>query len=62
MPWSAASFKKKHNHGLSDAQAEKAAAQANAMLKAGVPEGEAIATANKHAGKMTKHLPKAKRT
>lgn len=49
MPWSAASFRKKHNHSLSGAAASKAAEMANAMLKAGVPEGEAIATANKRA-------------
>lgn len=49
MPWTAESFKKKHNKKLSPAKAKKAAAQANAMLKAGVPEGIAIATANRHA-------------
>jgi uncharacterized protein YdaT len=48
LPWTARSFKK-HNHGLSGAPLKKAAAQATAMVKAGVPEGEAIATANKHA-------------
>lgn len=57
MPWSAASFKAKHNHSLSGRQAGKAASIANAMLKRGVPEGEAIATANKRA-KMTKHMRK----
>lgn len=51
MPWDAQSFQRKHNQGLSRYQAKGAAAQANAMLKAGVPEGEAIATANKHADK-----------
>ncbi len=49
MPWSAASFKAKHNHKLKGAAASKAAAMATAMVKAGVPEGEAIATANKRA-------------
>lgn len=49
MPWSPKSFKDKHNHKLTMPQAKKAARQANAMLRAGVPEGEAIATANKHA-------------
>lgn len=47
MPWDAKSFRSKHNKKLSGAAASKAAAQATAMVKAGVPEGEAIATANK---------------
>ena len=51
MPWTPESFKAKHNHKLSKSQAGKAARQANAMLKAGVPEGTAIATANKRAKK-----------
>lgn len=51
MPWSGKSFADRHNHKLKGKAADAAAAQANAMLKAGVPEGEAIATANKHAGK-----------
>lgn len=49
MPWTPEEFKERHNKKLTPAQAKKAAAQANAMLKAGVPEGEAIATANKNA-------------
>jgi len=49
MPWTAQSFRSKHNKSLSNAQAKTAAAQATAMVKNGVPEGEAIATANKHA-------------
>lgn len=51
MPWDAKTFASKHNHKLKGKAAEKAAAQATAMLKAGVPEGEAIATANKQAKK-----------
>jgi len=58
MPWSAASFKQKHNHSLSGAAAGKAASMANAMLKRGVPEGEAIATANKRVGKMGRRVRK----
>lgn len=54
MPWTGKSFKSKHNKKLSDEQAEKASSMANAMLKAGVPEGEAIATANKRVGKSMK--------
>lgn len=51
MPWTGKTFKQKHNKKLSGPEAKKAAAQATAMLKAGVPEGEAIATANKQAKK-----------
>lgn len=49
MPWTGKSFKTKHNHGLTGKQATKAARQATAMVNSGVPEGIAIATANKHA-------------
>lgn len=49
MPWTGASFREKHNKGLKGAAADKAAKQATAMVKSGVPEGEAIATANKEA-------------
>lgn len=51
MPWSAQEFKNRHNHSLTTGQAGKAARQATAMIAAGVPEGEAIAVANKHAAK-----------
>ena len=51
MPWTGAEFASRHNHKLKGAAADHAARQANAMLRAGVPEGEAIATANKHADK-----------
>lgn len=54
MPWTAKSFAAKHNKKLSGEAASKAAAQATAMVKAGVPEGEAIATANK-TGDRIKH-------
>ena len=47
MPWSGKSFASKHNHKLNPTKARKAASMANAMLGAGVPEGIAIATANK---------------
>lgn len=49
MPWTGKTFAAKHNHSLHGKAADKAAAQATAMVKAGVPEGEAIATANKRA-------------
>lgn len=50
MPWPGTTFKK-HNKSLSNAEAKKAGAQATAILKSGVPEGEAIAIANKQAKK-----------
>lgn len=49
MPWTPKEFAARHNHKLKGAAATKAASMANAMLRAGVPEGEAIATANKRA-------------
>ena len=50
MPWaSGAAFAKKHNHKLKGKAATKAASIANALLSKGMPEGEAIATANKKA-------------
>jgi uncharacterized protein YdaT len=48
MPWTAKSFQK-HNHGLHGAKLKKAAKIATGMVKAGVPEGEAISTANARA-------------
>jgi uncharacterized protein YdaT len=56
MPWTGKEFKQRHNHKLTGAQADKAAKQANAMLRSGADEGVAIATANKHA----REKPKAK--
>jgi uncharacterized protein YdaT len=49
MPWTPQEFRDRHAKDLSPAQAKKAAAQANAMLKSGADEGTAIATAIKHA-------------
>ena len=49
MPWTPGEFASKHNKKLKGKKASKASAMANAMLSKGVPEGEAIATANKHA-------------
>ncbi len=60
MPWTGEQFASRHNHKLKGASADKAARQANAMLRAGVPEGEAIATANKHANKSATHKGKTK--
>ena len=64
MPWTGKEFASRHNHKLKGVSADHAARQANAMLRAGVPEGEAIATANMHASKgkesMTKLTPKGR--
>lgn len=49
MPWTGASFARKHNHKLKGAKASKAARIATAMVRAGEPEGLAIATANARA-------------
>jgi uncharacterized protein YdaT len=51
MPWTDKEFRSKHNKSLSLKQSERAAKQASAMIANGVPEGEAIATANKNAKK-----------
>ena len=48
MPWaSGKEFAERHNKKLKGPAAEKAKDQANAMLREGVPENIAIATANK---------------
>jgi len=47
MPWTGKQYRERHNSKLSPSQADHAANMANAMLRRGVPEGEAIATANK---------------
>ena len=54
MPWDAKSFKEKHNKKLKGAAASKAAEQASAMVREGVPENVAIATANKTGDRMMK--------
>lgn len=60
MPWAGKSFARKHNHKLQGEAADKAAAQATAMVKAGVPEGEAIATANKTGNRIQRMYNKGK--
>lgn len=49
MPWTPDEYKSRHNNKLGKRGARKASRIANAMLKRGVPEGEAIATANARA-------------
>lgn len=66
MPWTGKSFAAKHNKKLTGVRANKAARQATAMVNAGVPEGIAIATANKYAneaaaGEVTRRLAKRDR-
>ena len=46
MPWTGQEFREKHNKNLTPAKAKRAAKIATAMVRKGVPEGEAIATAN----------------
>lgn len=58
MPWSAASFASKHNHKLRGGAAKKAAEQATALVKSGVPEGKAIAIANKTGDRLMNHYRK----
>lgn len=59
MPWSGGkAFAGAHNHKLKGAAAATAARQATAMVKKGVPEGTAIATANKTGNRMMKGKPK----
>lgn len=57
MPWPhGKDFASKHNKKLKGAAAQKAADQATAMVNKDVPEGIAIATANKTGDKaMHKH-------
>lgn len=54
MPWTGKEFAKKHNHKLHGEAAKKAGAQASAMVREGVPENIAIATANKTGDRMMK--------
>lgn len=56
MPWDAKTFKARHANHLTLEQAHHGATVANAMLAAGAPEGEAIATGIARAeGKSPKH-------
>jgi uncharacterized protein YdaT len=55
MPWTASSFRKKHNSKLTDSQAKEAAKIANAILKETGSEAKAIRIANsKFEGKKKK--------
>lgn len=62
MPWkSGRDFASRHNKKLKGAAATKAAHQANAMIAEGVPEGVAIATANKTGNKIQAKKPRSER-
>lgn len=60
MPWTAKSYRERHNKKLSPEKAKKAAEMANAMVREGVDEGVAIATANKHASRAQRRYGKKK--
>lgn len=60
MPWAGKNFAARHNHALTGKAATKAAEQATAMVRSGVPEGEAIATANK-TGNRLQGSPKSRK-
>jgi hypothetical protein len=47
MPWTGKQFKARHNKSATPAQAKAAASQASAMVRSGVDEGIAIATAKR---------------
>lgn len=51
MPWTGASFRAKHNKGLSTGQADKAASVANAILRETGDDGKAIRIANNTAAR-----------
>lgn len=62
MPWPTGKvFASKHNKKLTGRAASSAAKQATAMVRAGVPEGIAIATANKRGDKLQAQQRKGKR-
>lgn len=54
MPWSGKDFAERHNRKLTGVAAKAAAGQANALLKKGMNEGEAIAIANKTGDRVNK--------
>lgn len=62
MPWpTGKGYAKKHNKKLHGASAQKAADMATAMVREGVPESIAIATANKHGDTMLSREARMKR-
>lgn len=62
MPWdSGAEFARRHNKKLEGHAAEKAKAMAETMIAAGVPEGVAIATANKKGNALNRQRRRKRR-
>ena len=59
-PWTGASFKKKHNKGLTDKKASEAARIANEVLARTGDEGRAIREANAVIGGTAKKKKKKK--
>jgi uncharacterized protein YdaT len=57
MPWTPASFKTRHNKGLTPAEAKKAAAIANTIIEETGDDAKAIRIANAQ----VKRKPKVKR-
>lgn len=58
MPWvRGRDFARRHNRKLTGAAATKAKDVANAMIRRGVDEGVAIATANKVGNRMQRRSP-----
>lgn len=54
MPWTGKSFAEKHNKKLKGAAADRAAAIANALLRDGKKDGDAVRIANSQAKKFKK--------
>jgi hypothetical protein len=46
MPWTAASFRRQHNHNATPAEARLGAQVANAALKRGADDGAAVRAGN----------------
>lgn len=54
MPWTPEDFKERHWKKATKAQAARAAEQAGAMIRRGVPEGTAIAVSIRRAKRVPK--------
>jgi hypothetical protein len=52
MPWTAKTFKTRHNKSATPTQASTAAAQATSLVNSGMDEGKSIAIANKTVQRM----------
>jgi uncharacterized protein YdaT len=61
MPWTAQTFRARHNKRLGKKQAAKAARQANAILRETGDEGKAIRIANANARRRLVHAVMGRR-